>query len=113
MSSPRLKFLRFAGLFAVVHLLISVASLLTSFGLGMSRFDDSKAPVATPLELVSSNVAGILLQPAESVYSLAPPGSLSSSVQWLVLAANSALWGLLLAAVFWRLTRRSTGRADS
>lgn len=107
MSLPS-RFLRLVAILAVIHLVVSLGSLATSYTLGMSRFDAPKFLEPSAIERVATGASDVLFQPAMSIVRVLGPGPHSSLVQWLALGCNSLLWGLVLALMFWRLTRRST-----
>ena len=111
--SPHSRFLRLVAVLAAVHLVLALGSLATSYTLGMSRFDAAEFLEPTGIERVATGVSNTLFQPVMAVLGVFGPGSHSSFVQWFALGCNSLLWGFAVAFVFWRLTRRSTGRPAS
>ena len=106
--SPHSRFLRLVAILAAVHLVLALGSLATSYTLGMSRFDASEFLEPSAIERVATGASNVLFQPIMSILGVLGPGSHSSLVQWFALGCNSLLWGLAVALVFWRLTRRST-----
>jgi hypothetical protein len=106
--SPRSRLLRLAAILAAVHLVLALGSLATSYTLAMSRFDAGEFREPSVIERVATGASNVLFQPVMFILGLLAPGSHSSLVQWLAFGGNSLLWGLAVALVVWRLTRRST-----
>ena len=106
--SPRVRLWHLVAVFALAHFVLALASLLTSYTLGMSRFNGGVFLEPSAAERVAAEASDVLFEPAASILRALGPGSRSSFAQWLALACNSLLWGLVLALVCWRLARRST-----
>ena len=106
--SPHSRLLRLVAILAAVHLALALGSLATSYTLGMSRFDVGEFRKPSAIERVATGASNVLFQPVMFILGVLGPGSHSSLVQWFALGCNSLLWGLAVALVFWRLTRRST-----
>jgi len=111
--SLRSRFLRLVAILAVVHLVLALGSFATSFTLVMSRFDAAESLEPSAIERVATGASNVLFQPVASILAVLWPGSHTSLAQWFALGCNGLLWGLAVALVFWRLTRRSTGRAGA
>ena len=108
MRLTRAHFIRLFALVATAHFCVTLASVATSYGSGMTRFDAPAFQSPSTLEVASAALAGILVQPAYLLVKAFWPIPHSGLLQWLVLACNSALWAFVLSAVIWRLARRST-----
>ena len=81
-----------------VHLAIAVGSLLLGFSLGMARFDAPQAIERGMLEKTTSWLAGTLLEPGLTVWSIIRPAENASAIaEWTVVLMNSMLWGATLA----------------
>jgi hypothetical protein len=106
--SPRSRLLRLVAIIAAAHLVLALGSLATSYTLAMSRFDAGEFREPSVIERVATVASDVLFQPVMSILGVPGPGAHSSPVQWFALGCNSLLWGLAVALVFWRLTRRST-----
>lgn len=106
--SPHSRLLRLAVILAAVHLVLALGSLATSCTLGMSRFDAGEFREPSAIEHVATAASNVLFQPVMFILGVLGPGSHSPLVQWLAFGGNSLLWGLAVALVYWRLTRRST-----
>ena len=108
MSPDRSRFLRLSLIFASLHLAGTVVSTLLAFAWGMSRFDRAM-PSSEPLaEVAIARIAELLSQPIRVVLESVGIVGAPPPVQWLLLGCNSVLWGVAAAAIWWRLTRRST-----
>ena len=106
--SPRFRLWHLVAVLAAAHLVLALGSLLTSYTLGMSRFDAGVFLEPSTVERVATEASDVLFEPAASILGVLGPRPHSSFAQWFALACNSLLWGLGLALVCWRLTRRST-----
>jgi hypothetical protein len=106
--SPQSRFLRLVAVLAAVQLMLALGSLATSYTLVMSRFDAAGFLEPSAIEGFANGASAVLFQPVVAIHGFLEPGSHSSLVQWFALGCNSLLWGLTVALVFWRLTRRST-----
>ena len=106
--SPHSRLLRLVAILAAVHPVLALGSLATSYTLGMSRFDAGELREPSAIERVATGASNVLFQPVMFIVGVLGPGSHSSLVQWLAFGGNSLLWGLAMALVFRRLTRRST-----
>jgi hypothetical protein len=93
---PRTSFTRFllwmTG-FSFAHAVLAILLVLFSFGASMQAFDAGIAPPT------GFDWAGVLLEPALSLWSAAPRGE-ARWVQWLLFAATSATWGTFLALLY-------------
>jgi hypothetical protein len=106
--SPHLRLWQLIAAFAAVHLVSALGSLALSYTLVMSRFDAAVFVEPSIVERVATGASEVLFEPASSILGVLGPRSHASFVQWFAVGCNSLLWGLGLALVFWRLTRRST-----
>ncbi len=79
--------------FSVAHAVLAILMVLSTFGASMQAFETGVAPT------VGFDWAGLLLEPALSIWSAAPPGE-AKWVQWLLFAATSATWGTFLALLY-------------
>lgn len=105
---PHSRLLRLVAIPAAIHLVLALGSLATSYTLGMSRFDAAEFREPSVIERAATGASNILFQPVMFILGVLGPGSHSPLVQWFAFGGNSLLWGLAVALVFRRLTRRST-----
>jgi len=106
--SPRSRLWRLVAIFAAGHLVLALGSLATSYTLVMSRFDAATFVESSIVEYVATGASDVLFEPGSAIVRALGRGSHSSFAQWFAVACYSLLWGLGLAFVYRRLTRRST-----
>lgn len=90
--------------FGTAHFLVLVVCYLTAFTLGMERFDKYDAKVSA-VEYVIRSLAEILMSPGRYIWTSWASNNLHNAFEWMLLIANSALWGLALAYVFGKIKR--------
>lgn len=96
------------AVFSSLHGLLAMAFLLLSFGATSRRFDTGAGE--TRAERVISQASDVLFLPATLVWTKWASENLPNAVEWLVFAANSVLWGSVIALLVARTTRSlSTG----
>ena len=92
---------------AVVHFILAMACFAFSFGDTMRRFDEGVAE-RTPLLALVDKLGKILMEPGMMIWRTLPASRLPNVIEWLLVLANSALWGFAIAFVVVRIvTRRS------
>lgn len=115
MSEPPARMLKPTLIFASVHLLVALGSVLVAFGDSMARFDLEGAEPGAFARL-SSFLAQVLVQPLLSLWELLPPeGFVRRRLELPLFALNSLLWGVA-AALLWQRFRpalRPSGRSPS
>jgi len=90
--------------FGVAHFLVLTVCLLTAFTLGMERFDKGDVNESTA-EYVAGSLTNILMAPGKYIWTPWASKNLHNAFEWLLVIANSALWGVTLAYVYGRLKR--------
>jgi hypothetical protein len=81
-------------MFACSHALLMLG--LFAFGFDLSAVDGVEPPRVKQLAMMA---AGVLMLPGRLLWTAWASKNLPNGVQWLLLVANSALWGFLIAAV--------------
>jgi hypothetical protein len=98
----------------ILHLALSGALMLLSMSATMGRFDTGAEP--TPGARVVELLSRILLFPVvDPLARLLPRGIRGGGFPWehLIFVANSLLWGVVLAALWERVRRRSVERSTA
>ena len=90
--------------FGIAHFLVLVACYLTAFTLSMERFDKYDAKVSA-VEYVTVSLTEILMSPGRYIWTSWASKNLHNVFEWMLLIANSALWGVALAYVFGKIKR--------
>lgn len=88
---------------AAAHFVAQLAAMMIVIGRGLARFDHGGDP--TLVERFLEACATLLQFPLVLLVRSLPVGG-SGQWGWLILLANSALWGVA-GTVLWRLTSRS------
>jgi hypothetical protein len=96
---------------AVVHLVMTIGSVLIAFGSGMEAFDNPDYQPSM-VERVADSLAGILMQPARSLWTPWISKQMPDSLEWALLLTNSLLWGLALTVPFCLLFGRKAKSAS-
>lgn len=91
-------------MFGVAHFILLVACYLTTFTLSMERFDKDDANVSA-VEYVTGSLADVLMSPGRYIWTSWASKNLHDAFEWILLIANSALWGVALAYVFGKFKR--------
>jgi hypothetical protein len=94
---------RAAG-FGIAHFILLVACYLTSFTLAMERFDTHDGNTST-VEYVTVSLTEVLMSPGKYLWTSWASKNLHDAFEWVLLTANSALWGIALAYVFKKAER--------
>lgn len=92
-----------AGLLTIAHLALSFITFAVMFGLGMDRFDHGGEPSLA--EQAASYVLIVLSFPLTMLAYLSPL-RLPVILQFLIVIANSAIWGWLGGELLIRIWRR-------
>lgn len=90
---------------AALHFVVQVAALLAAVGRGMARFDQGGEPGIA--ERLVDGAATLLQFPLVLLARSLPIGG-TGQWGWLILLANSALWGVAVIGV-WRVAARRRG----
>lgn len=90
--------------FGIGHFILLVVCYMTAFTLSMDRFDQYDAKVSAA-EYISGSLAEILMSPGRYLWTSWASTHLHNVFEWLLLFANSALWGATLAYVFGKIRR--------
>ena len=85
-------YLKFAAAIAVLHFVAALGTFALGFSIGLKRWDTGPAGV---LESAANAVAAVLFQPGAQLLALGLPGEFD----WMIIVGNSALWGLVGAAI--------------
>jgi len=76
-----------------------------TFSLGMSRFDTGETKMGM-IERISEVCVYILGFPIVSAFLALPTKGIPDFIEWISLFMNSAIWGVALSILFFRLTNR-------
>ena len=102
------RFAKWVGFIAVIHLFLSIVTIVGAFGTEMARFGNAAIETGVG-EKVLGALASVLPQPAMSLLQTVGARDLSPIAQWAALGANSIVWALGLAWIICHLTQ---GRVD-
>lgn len=94
---------------AAGHLIVEAAAFLIGGNLGWARFDQGGP--ASLVEQAANLVTAVASFPLVSL-AMRAGGGMPVTAQWLVVAANSLLWGAAGAGLYY-VTRRSAVRANA
>lgn len=83
---------------AVVHFVLAMGSLVFAIGAGMGAFDDPDYQTSG-LERVTDLLVTVLLQPGMSLWTPWMSKNMPNLVEWLLLMANSLLWGFAITLI--------------
>ena len=90
--------------FGIAHFLVLTVCFLTAFALSMERFDKGDAKESTA-EYVAVSLTNILMAPGKYIWTPWASKNLHDAFEWLLVIANSALWGVTLAHVYGRIKK--------
>jgi len=90
--------------FGIAHFIILIVCFLTAFTLGMERFDKGDANVSA-VGYVTGSLTEILMSPGKYLWTSWASKNLHNAFEWMLLIANSALWGVALAYVFSKIKK--------
>jgi hypothetical protein len=90
--------------FGIAHFIVLVACYLTAFILAMERFEKYDVNVSA-MEYVTGSLTEILMSPGRYIWTSWASKNLHNAFEWILLIANSALWGVALAYVFGKIKR--------
>lgn len=82
---------------AAAHLIVEAAACVLSFRAGMARFDHGEP--ASLVEQTANLITAVASFPLVSL-AMRVGGGLPVAAQWLVVAANSLLWGAAAAGLW-------------
>ena len=79
-----------------VHFLLMFGSVVIAYGVGMEKFDN---PDYQPsgVEGATSQLAGVLVQPGISIWTPWMSKNVPDALEWVLVVANSLLWGFVIA----------------
>lgn len=99
--------LKYAAIISLLHLILTISTIVCSFSIGMEYFDSDKKPnpVEMLIERSSGAIANICIFPGEFVYFNLPISMRSNSIEWAVMLGNSLLWGFSILLV-WELLKK-------
>ena len=87
--------IRLAAMLSAAHLALSIGSLLLGYSASAGRSDSPASP--SLVQLASSRIADVLIQPGHAIYKVVYPISEApTGVQVLAVVLNSVLWGIFL-----------------
>ena len=90
--------------FGIAHFLVLAMCFLTTFTLSMERFDKYDSKVSA-VEYVTGSLTEILMSPGRYIWTSWARNNLHNAFEWMLVIANSALWGVALAYVFGKIKR--------
>lgn len=90
--------------FGIAHFLVLTVCFLTAFTLGMERFDKGDANESA-MEYVSSTLTNILMSPGKFIWTSWASKNLHDIFEWILLIANSAVWGIAIAYVYGKINK--------
>jgi hypothetical protein len=90
--------------FGVAHFLVLSVCFLMAFTLGMERFDKGDTNEGA-VEYVAVSLANILMAPGMHLWTPWASKNLHDAFEWMLVVANSALWGITLAYVYGRIKK--------
>ena len=104
--------LKLLVVFTCVHFVLTLACAVYAMAIGSARFDNPLLP-RTFAESAAEGTANVLSLPARLLWTSGASRNLPNSLEWLLFAANSALWGGSTVAVINRLSVSRNRRAAS
>jgi len=90
--------------FGIAHFLVLTVCILIAFPLSMERFDKGDANESA-VEYVTGSLTDILMIPGKYIWTPWASKNLHNAFEWMLLFANSALWGIVLACVYGRFKK--------
>lgn len=85
--------------FSIAHFLVLAVCFITAFTLSMERFDKGDVNESA-VEYMTGSLANTLMAPVMYIWTSWASKNLHNAFEWILLIANSALWGVVLAYVF-------------
>ena len=90
--------------FSIAHFIVLIVCFMTAFTLGMERFDKGDAHESA-VEYVTGSLTNILMSPGKYIWTPWASKNLHDVFEWMLLIANSALWGITIAYVYGRIKK--------
>ena len=90
--------------FSTVHFAVVIGLLIFLYARGMSRFDSGAE--RTMLEAVGETTWEVLASPLWPLWDSSMSRQVPNAVEWLLVLANSALWGGFLSLAYGLLRER-------
>jgi hypothetical protein len=90
--------LRLIVVFTCAHVVVTLACVVYFMAAGSARFDNPELP-QTLVERAAEGAANVLTLPARFLWTSWASRNLPNFLEWLLFAANSALWGGSAVAV--------------
>ena len=90
---------------AALHLVITLACIMFTFGAGMDRFDSLKEP--TLIEKSIEYITLVLMSPLYWLWTSWMSKNVHDSIEWLLFLLNSGLWGLVIGNVYSKIKLRN------
>ena len=90
--------------FGIAHFLVLTLCFLITFPLSMERFDKGDANKSA-VEYVTGSLTNILMMPGKYIWTPWASKNLHNAFEWMLLVANSALWGIAIAYVYGRIKK--------
>ena len=87
-----------AVIIALVHFVLTIGSVLIAIGAGMVAFDNPDYQ-RSGIERISDLLATILMQPGMSLWTPWMSRNIPNLVEWVLVIANSLLWGFAIALI--------------
>lgn len=101
-------FLKYVIIFSLLHLVLLLTSILVSYTLGIDRFENGIVDESA-LESVTGTLSGILGFPGTYLWTPWATKNLSNFIEWFVFAANSVVWGIVLAYLYAFIKKHTSG----
>ncbi len=96
----------------VIHIIMTIGSVMLSFGSGMESFDNQDYQPSM-IGRTADHLAGILIQPAMSLWTPWMSKNMSNMLEWGFFIANSMLWGAVLAFLINATALRMKRKSDN
>jgi len=96
----------------VIHIIMTIGSVMLSFGSGMEAFDNQDYQPSM-IGRIADHLAGILTQPALSLWTPWMSKNMPNMLEWVLFIANSMLWGAVVAFLINATALRMKKKSDN
>ena len=93
---------KMTAVFSAVHFVVLITCFMTSFSLGMDRFDEADTGMGA-VEYVAGSLTYILMYPAKLLWIPWASKNLPNILEWVLMIGNSFIWGSIMAYLFTRI----------
>ena len=90
--------------FSCIHFTVLTICLITSFSLGMSRFDTGDMNESI-IEIVTGAITNTLIVPANYLWTPWASKNLPDFIEWILFLSNSVLWGYVVAFTYSKIKK--------